>query len=223
VRAREATLRVPPPGDAASPAPRCVGRPRSEAVRQRILVAARELLEERGLHALTIEAIADRAGAGKVTVYRWWTHKAAIVLEAMLAETSPRMPYRECQSPLESLKDQMRSFVRFLNGKFGRLLALVIAEAVLDDEVGKAYREHWVRPRRDDARKLLRQAIEVGELPEDSDLEVVLDALFAPLYHRFLTRYAPLTPAYAESVFRAVTSGVASPRARARLQGKRHA
>jgi AcrR family transcriptional regulator len=201
--------------------PRCVGRPRSEACRQRILLATRELLAERGLQNLTIEAIADRAGASKVTVYRWWTHKAAIVLEAMLADTSPRMPYRKSSSPLESLCDQMRSFARFLNGRFGQSLALVIAEGVLDEEVGDAYREHWVKPRRDDARNLLRRAVEVGELPEDVDLEIVLDGLFGPLYHRFLTRHAPLSAAYAESVFRAVMAGVASPRARTRFQGKR--
>src|SRR5580658_4122530 len=63
--------------DAAPAAARSCGRPRSEACRRKILTAALELLEERGLRAMTIEAIADRAGTSKVTVYRWWSHKAA--------------------------------------------------------------------------------------------------------------------------------------------------
>jgi AcrR family transcriptional regulator len=204
-------------GSATAAAVRQLGRPRSEESRQRILAAARELLEERGLRALTVEAIAERAGTSKVTLYRWWSNKAAIVLEAILAETSPIMPYRETASPLQSLRNQMRSFARFLNGHYGRLLVGVVAEGVLDPEIGEAYRVHWVKPRRDDARLLLGRAIAAGELPKRSDVEVILDALFGPLYYRFLVKHAPLTPAFAEAIFRSVMSGVASPEARRRL------
>ena len=196
--------------------PRSLGRPRSEASRARILLAARELLEERGLRALTIEAIAERAGASKVTVYRWWTHKAAVVLDAVAAET-PRITYRECASPLESLLAQMRSFTRFLTGRHGRLLVEVVAEGVLDAAVGEAYREHWVKPRRDDARRLLERAIEVGELAAGVDKDAALDALFGPLYYRFLVQHAPLTPAFAETIFRTVIGGIAVPEVAARL------
>jgi AcrR family transcriptional regulator len=193
------------------------GRPRSEDCRQRILAAARDLLEERGLRALTIEAIAERAGTSKVTLYRWWSHKAAIVLEAILAETSPIMPYRQMASPLESLRNQMRTFARFLNGRWGKLLVGVVAEGVLDEEIGRLYRDHWVNPRRDDARLLLGRAIEAGELPKDTDVQVLLDALFGPLHYRFLVKHAALTPAFAESVFRTVMAGAASREARKRL------
>jgi AcrR family transcriptional regulator len=189
--------------------------------RQRILHAARDLLEERGLRALTIEGIAERAGTSKVTVYRWWSHKAAVVLDAMLAEVSPRMPYRESSSPLESLRDQMKSFSRFLRGRHGKLLTGIVAEGILDPEIGEAYREHWVKPRRDDARVLLGRAVEAGELEPGVDLDVILDSLFGPLYYRFLINHAPLTPVFAESVFRSVMAGVASKAGRAtlRLQG----
>ncbi|HEY2516723.1 MAG TPA: TetR/AcrR family transcriptional regulator [Polyangiaceae bacterium] len=197
--------------------PRPVGRPRSEVARTRILEAARELLAERGLRALTMEAIAQRAATSKVTLYRWWSSKAQIVLEAILAETSPIMRYRESDSPLESLRDQMRSFARFLNGRNGQLLRAIVAEGVLDEETGSAYREHWVKPRRSDARVLVGAAIAAGELPEDADVEVILDALFGPLYYRFLVHHAALTPAFAESIFRSVVMGVASAEARKRL------
>ncbi len=201
-------------------APKGVGRPRSQECRTKILKAARELLEERGLRGLTMEAIAERAGTSKVTLYRWWTNKAAIVLEAILAEVSPAMPYRQSASPLESLRDQMRSFARFLNGRSGELLIGIVAEGVLDEETGRAYREHWVKPRRADARNLLGQAVDAGELPEDCDIEVVLDALFGPLYYRFLVQHAPLSPTFADSIFRSVVFGIASPAARKRRSSR---
>jgi len=214
-RRGDAVSRVEP--DPPPPA-RAGGRPRSEASRQRILVAARELLEERGLRAMTIEAIAERSGTSKVTVYRWWSHKAAVVLDAMLAEVSPRIPFRDSTSPLEALRDQMRSFARFLNSRHGRLLKGVVAEGVLDVEVGNAYREHWVKPRRDDARKLLGRAVTAGELRPGTDLDVTLDALFGPLYYRFLIKHDALTPAYAEAIFRSVMSGIASDPAKLALE-----
>ncbi len=213
---RGAALRRTPPAPALV-VPRAMGRPRSEASRQRILVAARELLEERGLRAMTIEAIAERSGTSKVTIYRWWSHKAAVALEALLAETSPRMPYRESSSPLESLRDQMRSFARFLAGRHGRLLKGVVAEGILDADVGAAYHEHWVKPRRDDARKLIGRAVVAGELDPEVDLEVALDGLFGPLYLRFLIGHLPLSADFAEDIFRGVMTGIATQAARRRL------
>ena len=65
--------------------------------------------------------------------------------------------------------------------------------------------------------RLLRRAVEEGELSPEADLEVTLDALFGPLYHRFLLRHAPVTPAFAERIFESAMAGVVSPGARKRL------
>lgn len=198
-------------------AARPIGRPRSEAARLRILAAARELLDEEGFRAMTMEGIAERSKTSKVTVYRWWSHKAAVVLEVMLAEVSPIMPYRDSISPLEALRNQMKSFTRFLRSRKARLLVAVLAEGVLDEEVGQAFREHWLRPRRDDARKLVRRAMHAGELRREVDVEVVLDALFGPLYYRALVRHAVLDLALGARVFETVILGIATEPARRRL------
>jgi AcrR family transcriptional regulator len=166
---------------------------------------------------MTMEAIAERANTSKVTVYRWWSHKAAVVLDAMLAEVSPIMPYREQASPLQALGDQMKSFTRFLRSRKAQLLVAVLAEGVLDEKVGDAFREHWVRPRRADARALLGKAVEAGELRPDADIEVVLDSLFGPLYYRALVNHIPLDLAFGERVFQSVMAGVATERARAKI------
>ena len=64
----------------APPGPRSRGRPRSEAARQAILQAARELLADGGPGAVTMEAVAARAGVGKPTVYRWWPDRHAVAI-----------------------------------------------------------------------------------------------------------------------------------------------
>ena len=50
-----------------------------------ILDAVYELLQERSVRDLTMEAVAKRAGVGKPTLYKWWPTKAALVL-AMFRE-----------------------------------------------------------------------------------------------------------------------------------------
>jgi AcrR family transcriptional regulator len=213
----QASARARTPSRAARP----IGRPRSEAARTRILAAARELLDEEGFRTMTMEGIAERARTSKVTVYRWWSHKAAVVLEAMLAQVSPVMPYRESTSPLEALHDQTKSFARFLRSRKAQLLVAVLAEGVLDEEVGRAFREHWVGPRRADAKKLLARAVDAGELRADADLEALLDALFGPLYYRALVKHQPFDLAFGERIFRSVMLGAATESARAKLSWRR--
>ncbi|PXA78299.1 hypothetical protein DCC24_01040 [Auritidibacter sp. NML100628] len=59
------------------------GRPRSVASHEAILQATSELLAEGGHHQVTMESIAARAGVSKQTIYRWWSSKNDVVLEAI--------------------------------------------------------------------------------------------------------------------------------------------
>lgn len=59
------------------------GRPRSRASQEAVLRAAVELLEEQGFTAMTMEGIAARAEVSKQTVYRWWSSKSEVVVEAL--------------------------------------------------------------------------------------------------------------------------------------------
>jgi len=59
------------------------GRPRDETARRALLDAAYELVVERGYAAVSMDAIAAKAGSGKQTIYRWWPGKADLVLDAL--------------------------------------------------------------------------------------------------------------------------------------------
>ncbi len=187
------------------------GRPRSEAVQENVLRAANQLLDERGFKAMTIEAIAERAGASKVTLYRWWPNKAAIVMEAFLAAYPPSVPHHRSGSAIDGLREQMVAFVTALTGRPGVLLAGLAAEGVLDAEVGDAFRTRWVLPRRVEAAKVLQHGIDAGELRGDLDIELALDALYGPMYYRLLIKHAPLTRAFALALWESVTRGIAAP------------
>ncbi len=105
------------PGGELPPAPKGIqrrrGRPRDPQIRGAILRAARELLDELGPASLTMEAVAQRAGVGKPTVYRWWPNRHAVAMAALMdapqGDTEARRaPSRtRSRSALEALEQQL--------------------------------------------------------------------------------------------------------------------
>jgi AcrR family transcriptional regulator len=177
------------------------GRPRSEAARVAILGAALELLEARGFAALSVDAIADRARVGRATVYRWWPNKAAVVMDAFLADVAPQMPFPDTGSAREDLRRQMRSVIRLFNlPKTSRPFVALIAESQHDPALAKALRERFVASRREAATEVLRRGIERGELRADLDLALTLDALYGAMYYRLLISGERLTAGYADAL-----------------------
>jgi AcrR family transcriptional regulator len=190
------------------------GRPRSLDVRRKVLEAAGALLAERGFKATTMEAIAERAGASKVTLYRWWPNKAAVVFDAFFSEHRTNIDSADRGDVSDELRAHMRAFCKLVNGQTGKLLRGLVAEGVLDPVAGQAWRERWVAPRRAEMRALLERAVLRGELPAEQDLELVTDALFGPLYHRLLTQHQPLSFSFADDLCTIVLRGLRCPSAK---------
>ncbi|MGH3252299.1 MAG: TetR/AcrR family transcriptional regulator, partial [Trebonia sp.] len=80
------------PGDGPAAPPPARGRPRSEKARKAILVAAAELLLDRGLAAVSMDAVAERAGVSKATIYRWWPTKETLALDALYTQWAAAAP-----------------------------------------------------------------------------------------------------------------------------------
>ena len=88
-----------------------------------------------------------------------------------------------------------------------------------DPELLQAFRERFLRPRRQEAYKTLRRGIERGELPENLDLDLVLDILYGAIYMRFLIRHDELSESYVKEVCRLVLGNVS---ANSRAAGQNH-
>jgi AcrR family transcriptional regulator len=59
------------------------GRPRRQGADEEILTVARELLRDRGYREFTVDAISERTGIAKTTVYRRFPSKGALVAAAI--------------------------------------------------------------------------------------------------------------------------------------------
>ncbi len=202
-------------GGAASPpaeeSPRRTGRGRvrSEEARQAILAATWDLVDEEGFSRLTMEKIAARAEVSKATVYRWWANRAAVAMDALLEHVTIAVPFLDSGSTVEDICEQLRSAVEFLNtGHAGHVIAGLIGDAQHDPKLAALFRAQYLAVRREQARMMLQRGIERGQLRDDIDLEVTLDALYGPIYYRLLIGHGPLDPHYATELARTVLSGL---------------
>jgi len=185
------------------------GRPRDEQARRRILQAALDLMDETAFPQVTAEAIAERAGTSKATVYRWWPNKAAVVIEAFREAVAPELPLRDTGSLRGDLTTQVCNFARVLSGRGGRMLRSFVVAARSDPEVAAAFRSIWSDPRRAEAKEMLRLKQAGGQLRADADLDLVLDSLYGPLYYRFLVKNELPSQKYAQALANLVITGLA--------------
>ncbi|MFB9451364.1 TetR/AcrR family transcriptional regulator [Dactylosporangium vinaceum] len=91
-----------------------VGRPRSEEAREAVLHAVDDLLLEVGYAAMTMKAIAERAGVGRQTVYRWWSTKAEILFEASAADAEDELAVPPADDARAEIIAYLDALVRFL-------------------------------------------------------------------------------------------------------------
>jgi AcrR family transcriptional regulator len=184
------------------------GRPRCEQSHKRILDAALECLEQFGFTNATTDVIAERAGASKATIYRWWPNKAALLAEALREAVAQELPFPHTGNLKDDLQLQLGNFIRLLTGPRGRVFKSLIAAAQNDAEVAAAFTSVWVAPRREEAKKVLTRYRRDGQLPPDADLDLLLDLVYGALYFRLLSGYGALTPDLAHSITKLALSGV---------------
>ncbi|MBQ1046705.1 TetR/AcrR family transcriptional regulator [Micromonospora sp. C32] len=182
---------------------------RNEQSRRAILAAALELLTETGYPALTVEAIAARAGVGKQTIYRWWRGKGAVILDA-LADGLPQVIALPDTGDLRTdLREVLRATVaEFADPRLSATTRAITIETLTDEDLAAQARDRLLRPQLTAVRARLEAAREAGQVRPDAPLDLVVELLFGPLYHRWLLRNGPLTDDYADGIVDLVVSAV---------------
>jgi AcrR family transcriptional regulator len=192
------------------PVPRRPGRPRSEKSQRAILAAAAELLHERPLSEISMDAVAERAGASKATIYRWWPSKELLALDAMFSDWATPRPEEIDKG---TLRDDLRALIlpwvrRLCSAPFGRVVAALTVELHSDPAFLEAYHTRFVEPRRAPGRAAFERAAERGEIAADTDIDLALDMLYGPIYHRLLHLHAPLDERFAGAIVDSVLAAV---------------
>lgn len=197
---------------------------RSERSRRAIYDAALTLVAEIGYPKTTIEGIAARAGVGKQTIYRWWSSKAEVLMEAFIdlgvqaAEAAGAGDWAEADGIPDTgdietdLKMVLRATVdELLDPRYDAPARALAAEGVANPAFGEEFVGRLLLPSLELYVRRLRAAQDAGQIRADVDPYIARDLFSAPLAQRWLQGTGPLNHAYADALVEYALYGL-SPR-----------
>jgi AcrR family transcriptional regulator len=133
------------------------------------------LLTDEGYASLTVAKVAARARASKSTIYRRWPTKEHLVIEAF--NRWPALSPSDKGDVMSDLLDLFRQFLRILHRPpSNAIMPTLVAERAHNPALAAVF-DPLMQRRRDPARLILRRAIERGELPRSTDVELAVDAI----------------------------------------------
>ncbi|MEU6355814.1 TetR/AcrR family transcriptional regulator [Streptomyces sp. NPDC047072] len=182
---------------------------RSEKSRRAIHEAALALVGEVGYPRTTIEGIAARAGVGKQTIYRWWSSKADVLLEAFLelsaqaAREAGAEPYviPDTGDLATDIKAVLRATVDQLHDpRFEVPSRALAAEGVVNEQVGRQFTAALMEPAIQLYVDRLRSAQQAGQVRPEVDPRIALEFFISPLAQRWLQYTGPISYEYTDTL-----------------------
>jgi AcrR family transcriptional regulator len=180
-----------PPVAPEAPPPSLRGRPRSEEARRAVLDAALRLCVRDGYAGVTMKGIADEAGVGRQTVYRWWSTKSDVLVEALRDLADRKL--QQVTLTGETLPDVhtvLTLTFRLLRAVTGKAVSGLMADAQHDRALSDRLQSTVLGPRRDALREILEHGIATGQLAPTLDPALVVDIVFGTMWYRLLSRHA---------------------------------
>ena len=177
------------------------GRPRDGRIDAAIIEATRELLLETGYSALSLSAIAAKAGTTTAAIYRRWSGKAQLVHEAILPAEVMAMP-----SASGDAEGDVRALVEATRTMFDRpevriALPALIADTVADPDVHGAMISRF-------AGSLATFRTRIDQPDPSGDLPLLAEVVVGSAIFRILVRHdAPLDAAWVDDLTALISSG----------------
>jgi AcrR family transcriptional regulator len=189
-RKRQASLRVPSGAAVMQP-----------AVTAALTKALFDEWAETGYGALSLGAVAKRAGVGKAALYRRWPSKLAMVserLETIGIELAIAPDTGSLFGDIRYLLGDLRRVLR--HPLVRRILPDLHAEMIRSPELAAMIRGRLQNERRERAAAIIRRAIKRGEISSKVDIEMVNDALGGMLYWRMIVTNGKVTRQYLDKL-----------------------
>jgi AcrR family transcriptional regulator len=176
--------------------------PRAEAREQAILDAALELLIEVGYDRLSMDALAERAHAGKATIYRRWSGKAQVVAEAVLrmkgeGASAPFASTGSLRGDLLAALDQIACSATDVDAA---IIAGVMSAMRTDPELAELVRAQILDSKKGEFNGIIERAVRRGELPQGGSAELVEEVISALLINRLVIRDLPIDEEFSTHV-----------------------
>ena len=183
------------------------------------MAAATELLAEGGYDALTMEAVAARAGVGKPTVYRRWSTRAQLVFELDRGAAIPD-PLPDTGSLRSDLTMVLSCLVESFRSADRKIIGDQLGEMVTVEEFARKVAERRLRPDRDKVLVVWERAVARGEVRDDVDGAEWMDDMVGALVYRILVRHEPTELSDVDRLVDRALAGVLKPGAQPSAAGR---
>ncbi|HEY8982009.1 MAG TPA: TetR/AcrR family transcriptional regulator [Streptomyces sp.] len=198
-----------------APPPGRPGRPRSAATDTAILAATREALVELGWSKLSMGDVASRAGVAKTTLYRRWTGKNELVVDAVAELFDElRLPDRgSLTADIEGVVLQFAAILALPEARSG--LMAVVSESTRDDALRERIRDSIVDRQKRLVLEGRSRAEARGELPPQADpaesartVDLIFDVVAGAVVHRTLVSAEPADEEWVRTFTRLLLGGL---------------
>jgi len=191
-------------------------------VRQAVLNAAFAELGEKGYDGFSMEAVARISGVHKTTIYRRWPTRDALVIDALDSRSDRHSPVAASGSLRADLRVFAEDVFTKLSSPHGKaMLKSLVAAVDQSPEILEKVDSFW-RERLEAGATLVASGIDRGELPPDTDRDLVIEGLLAPIYLRVLLSGRSVTADFLEQLIGLLLDGalhrVPSPRHASEVQ-----
>jgi len=188
-------------GDEADSAPRR-GRPRSIETTNAILESAYALMAATGLAATSIDAVARHSSVSKMTIYKWWPSREALLIDAFLHHAAQMLPLPPASAgtPAVRARRHAAAYAEALQGEFGKVQLAAISECISKTGSAELFYARYLQFRRDALVEMIASGQRDGSILAEAPAEDLYDAIYGSLFYRYIFGIAPITPAYARSL-----------------------
>ena len=184
---------------------------RTSDVTRRLFAATLAILEEQGYGALAFVDVAERSGVARTTIYRRWTSRAALALDAIESSVADNIDMHDTGSFAGDLTNALTQIGRFIESPGGRAAILASFEMAGGPEADERA-SLWLH-RRDQVVGLYDRAVARGEIDDTVDPDLAFSRVAGSIYFRAIVMGSPITPEWIDAVVRDATIGINPPKA----------
>ncbi|MDA0566048.1 TetR/AcrR family transcriptional regulator [Streptomonospora sp. S1-112] len=154
-------------------------------------------LAEHGYGRMSIEAVARRAGVGKTAIYRRWNSKLQMVIDVVSTAAVKVMPVPDTGSLRGDIRELLDAGAQAMRHPLAsQIVPDLLAEAARNPDIAETLEKALRETQQGVSAVMIGNAVERGELPADTDVELALDMVFGPLYWRVAVTRSPVSPDY---------------------------
>lgn len=173
---------------------------RSKDVLERVFASTLDILRDKGLAGVSFNDIAAAANVNRSTLYRRWSDRNELVLDAILASVTRQIVPSSVGDLNRDLASVLEQIGGYLSSPLGRAVMTAALEIdAANSPTGRRQIMLW-RERLKDFEPMFQNAKARGELSEDFDWEAAFAMAAGAVYYRVIMHHEPVDAAWVSRI-----------------------